>query len=201
MRKLAISLVAGAALAGGVVSSASASHDSGPAPGNVVDVVIERSGSEGFDHRAGDWDLLREALIATNLAETVATTANITVFAPPDYAFFLLARDLGYEGRYDEQAVFEFLVGAAGAENIAAVLRYHVVPGKKSVRQLRRSGPLPTLLGPDVRVTFFGRVVDQDRDDRNAWIGLRRNIFAGDQVLHAVTRFLRPLDLEAALGA
>jgi hypothetical protein len=44
-------------------------------------------------------------------------------------------------------------------------------------------------------VSFFGRVVDGDPNDRDGRIGLRRNIHAGSQVLHTVTRVLRPIDL------
>jgi hypothetical protein len=60
---------------------------------------------------------------------------------------------------------------------------------------LRVSGPQPTLQGGTVNVKFFGRIEDQDPDNRDARLGSPRDIFAGSQVVHTVTQVLRPVDL------
>ncbi|MEL6216711.1 MAG: fasciclin domain-containing protein, partial [Pseudomonadota bacterium] len=62
----------------------------------IVDVVLDVSGAEGLDDNGDDFDILREALIATDLVGTLADpNADFTVFAPTDAAFIQLARDLG----------------------------------------------------------------------------------------------------------
>lgn len=200
MRKITGSLVAGAVLVGAVAAApAIAHHHKGPAPANAVEVVIQASGEEGFDNNRNDYDSLRDALGAEKLVETVANAEDITVFAPNDRAFFRLAKQLGYEGGYDEAAVFTFLAGATNAGTpdsiLDDVLTYHVLPERKSAFRLRVSGPQATLQGGTVNVKFFGRIKDQDPDNRDARLGSPRNVFAGSQVVHTVTQVLRPIDL------
>ncbi|MFK8025874.1 MAG: hypothetical protein AB8G26_18105, partial [Ilumatobacter sp.] len=111
-KRLAAAVSAGALLAGAGVavdaSSVGASDDA-----NVVDIVLSVSGSDGFDRNQRDYDMLREALVATGLAGAVAASDDITVFAPNDRAFIRLAQDLGYDGR-DEAGALGFLVAATG---------------------------------------------------------------------------------------
>ena len=49
---------------------------------DVVDVVLAVSGTEGFDHNAHDFDLLREALVAADLVGALQDADDITVWAP-----------------------------------------------------------------------------------------------------------------------
>ena len=167
-------------------------------PANIVDVVIEVSGDSGFDWKWRDYDLLREALIATDLVGAVATTPDITVFAPNDYAFLRLAWDLGYRG-WSEAGAFAFLAEATGYVSPADpgllddVLLYHVAPGAKTVHELQ--GEVPTLL-ENASVTVDGRrVIDADPDDRDARIRRPKNVETGNGIIQTVNRVLRPIDL------
>ena len=76
MKKLTVGLVAIAMVAGMALPAAA-----GESEATTVDVVLDVSGTEGFDANRDDYELLREALIATDLAGAVATTPDITVFA------------------------------------------------------------------------------------------------------------------------
>ena len=184
------------------IATAQSDADNGEvAPSNIVEVVIDVSGSEGFDRNAKDYDILREALIATGLADAVATTDDITVFAPTDRAFRRLARDLGYEGR-DEAGIFAFLAEATGYVSAAEpgllddILLYHVAPGAKTVRELRRTHPISTLLEGATLEVVGNRVVDLDQDDRDAKIRRPKNLVASNGIIQTVNQVLRPLDLD-----
>jgi len=191
-----------AALSIGLAAPTVANATGGSPRSNIVETVLDVSGSEGFDRNGRDYDLLREALLATGLADAVATTDDITVFAPNDRAFILLARNLGYRG-FDEAGAFGFLAeftGFESAENpglLDDVLLYHVLPGEQSRRQLNRGGPATTLLGPDIEVVH-NFVIDGDPNDPNAYISFPRNVQASNGIIHTVNRVLRPIDLEQA---
>lgn len=187
-------------LAGVGVSSSAAAQD--PANGNVVEVVLYVSGAEGTDTNGHDYDLLRDALVATGLADAVATTDGITVFAPNDHAFVTLARDLGYDG-YDEAGAFGFLAEVTGFQSadepglLDDVLLYHVLPGAQTKAELNAAGPLDTLLGAPIEVDR-GKVIDGDTNDRDARIIFPFNGGASNGTIHTVDRVLRPIDLEPA---
>lgn len=168
---------------------------------NIVDVVIGISGPSGTDINLNDYDLLREALVATDLAGAVASTNDITVFAPNDRAFLRLANDLGYQG-YDEAGALSFLITATGFVSAADpgllddVLLYHVVPGAYTVPELRAEDRFPTLLGPVIKVRG-NRVLDRDINDRDARLKRPRGAVAANGIIQGVDRVLRPIDLEA----
>lgn len=200
MRKVVVPLVAAAVAAGAVASTATAHHHptGDDRPANVVETVIAVSGAEGTDRNPYDYDLLRTALVATDLAGTVAAADDVTVFAPNDRAFFRTARTLGYEGRYDEDAVLGFYLDldAASPGLVANVLKAHVAPDARTVRQLRRSGRISTLLdGFTVKVRGFGRVVDAAGRANVPRIGWLRNVPVGSQIAQPVNRVILPISL------
>lgn len=200
MRKPLISIVA-AALAAGVAVPSTAAAQEATEPG-IVDVVVDVSGPSGFDSNGNDYDLLRDALVATGLDGVVAGLDDITVFAPSDSAFVRLARDLGYDGN-DEQGAFGFLAAFTGFSEtdpglLDDVLLYHVAPGAKTVRELRRSFPTATALeGKNVQV-LGNVVIDGDFNDRDARIRNPRDLRAANGIIQTVDRVLRPVDLEPA---
>ena len=197
MKKLTVGLVAVAMMAGMALPAAAQEPEA-----NVVDVVLDVSGTEGFDSNKYDYDLLREALLATDLAGAVATTDDITVFAPTDQAFMRLAKDLGFSGN-DEAGAFGYIAGLTGFVSAADpgllddVLLYHVSPGAKDVRELRRTNPINTLQGGTLDVVWGNRVIDADTNDRDAYIVRPRNLEASNGIIQTVNRVLRPIDLEA----
>ena len=98
---------AAVALAVAAPSAASAQHSSGMAGKNVVQVATE----------AGTFKTLVAAVKAAGLAETLQGEGPFTVFAPSDAAFAKLPA-----------GTVEALL--ADKAKLAAILTYHVVPGK-----------------------------------------------------------------------
>ncbi len=167
----------------------------------TVDVVIEASGARGFDRNNRDYDLLREALVATGLVDAVAAAEDVTVFAPNDGAFKRLARDLGWGGG-SERSAFAFLAEATGFESadepglLDDVLLYHVAPGAQRVGQLRGESGIETLLdGAELSVRNNRTVVDGDRNDANARLRAPRNVGTTNGIVHTVSQVLRPINL------
>lgn len=90
--------------------------------------------------KAGNYTTLIAAVQAAGLAETLANTPNITVFAPTDAAFAKIpAADL--------QAIL------ADKTKLTDILTYHVSPAKIREAGLARRGKAPTLFGADIVVT------------------------------------------------
>ncbi|MEM7287770.1 MAG: fasciclin domain-containing protein [Actinomycetota bacterium] len=203
MRKPLAAFVAAATLATAPAIPAIA-DDEPESPGNIVEIVIDVSGDAGFDKRGRDYDILREALIATDLAGAVATTQDITVFAPKDRAFIRLARDLGYHG-HDEAGAFAFIAEATGFKSaaepglLAQVLLYHVAPGLIFSGDLA-DGPVTTLQGG----TFTpkgNRLIDNDLNSRDPRVKKPFDLVASNGVIHTINRVLRPIDLPPEIPA
>lgn len=194
MRRLTTLIVTIAALVVGAAVPASADRDFTP-----VDLVVAVSGAEGFDNRGWDFDILRDALLATELADDVAAADDISVFAPNDRAFKRLARDLGWDGSDGEAGAFGFIAEATGFESasspgiLADVLLYHVGTDQVDVRDLFH-GSVPTLLGPRLHLRWF-RVVDADRNDRDARVTFPFLFPTSNGPVVGLDRVLRPIDL------
>ena len=174
--------------------------------GTITDIVISRSGGE-FDNKKRDYDILLTAVVTAGLAEALADPdVTLTLFAPNDRAFFRLARDLGYEGGYDEEAIWLFLVGAltelGGGDPIPVltdILLYHVVDG--NIRPINLifatflQQPLTTLAaGATFQHSFF-TLIDNDPNLRNPSVTWPFNIRASNGRVHSINRVLIPVDL------
>ena len=192
MRKFLASLGAGA-IGLGLIAAPAAAEEPG-----IVDTVIAVSGAEGFDDNPNDYDILRDALVATGLVGAVAAADDITVFAPNDRAFIRTAYELGYEGPSDEGAIFAFLAGALGVTAddpglLDDVLLYHVSPGSQTRGDIFRADSVSTLLGADIP-TQGTRFIDADPDLKNAQIVRHFNIRTGNGIIHTINRVLIPID-------
>ncbi len=170
---------------------------------DIVDLVILTSGDTGFDTNGDDFDLLREALIATDLLPVVDDpNADFTVFAPTDGAFTALAVDLGFDGDVaDEAAVFGFLADATGfvsAEEpglLDDILLYHVLPGGRKVAELQAEGTVTTAEGGTITVDGT-TLIDNDLDLQNpVLIDGATDLEASNGVVQGIDRVLLPLDL------
>ena len=205
-------LVAGAGLA--AAPSASANSDT-----TILSVVnsvdrytsTEKDGLDRFRWDQRNWydfDILTAAVVADGTlveAVTAASTA-VTLFAPNDRAFQLLAKDLTGNWYWTEQAVLNAIVGAvgdgSGQVNLTNVLTYHVVDGKflKADVVPLIGSPIGTLNeGNSFTVQApnrFGFIEIDDEVDgfRNPYL-VRTDIDAGNSVIHSISRVLIPADV------
>ena len=185
------------------------------ARGNDSLASVLTSDGNTFDKNAGDFDILTEAALAVIAAKPDSPvalladgTTRLTVFAPTDQAFRLLAKDLTGKTIRSEKKVFSALVDLAGVDTIETILLYHVVPGATltSTQVLKADGAkLDTAAGDTVKVKITMRehrapvvkLRDRDRNDRNPRAILAAlDINKGNkQIAHAIDRVLRPIDL------
>ncbi len=206
---LATSALALTALSATVPANAQAAR------GNDSLASVLTSDGNTFDKNAGDFDILTEAALAVIAAKPESPVAlladgstRLTVFAPTDQAFRLLAKDLTGKTIRSEKKLFAALVDLAGVDTIETILLYHVVPGATltSSKVLKANGAkLDTAAGDTVKVKVKMRehrapvvkLRDRDRNDRNARAILDAlDINKGNkQIAHAVDRVLRPINL------
>jgi uncharacterized surface protein with fasciclin (FAS1) repeats len=207
------SMLTALALAGAATVATTAPAQAGdrPEPGNRSLAAVLAADGGGFDHTAGDFDILDNAVRAV-LAEKPKSPVRVlakgrtrlTAFAPTDGAFRRLVADLTGERYGKERRVFAELATTAGIGTIEEVLLYHVVPGATlTYRQARAAdgARLETALADstlrvrvrDARVVL----VDADRNDPNAKVIKKlRNLNKGNkQIAHGISQVLRPADL------
>ncbi len=101
-----------------------------PAGKNIVQKLI----------KAGNFSTLVTAVTEAGLADTLATTSGITVFAPTDSAFAKIP-----------PADLKALI--ADKAKLKDVLTYHVSPRRLREAKLAQRGSAPTLFGADIAVT------------------------------------------------
>jgi uncharacterized surface protein with fasciclin (FAS1) repeats len=193
---LAAALVAGASLPAGATGS-------GQNTRTIVDVVVAKSSTNGFDHRPWDYDLLIRAATTAGLVDELADPdAELTVFAPNDAAFVRTARDLGYTGT-SERGAWNFLVAAltdlGGGDPLPVlrnVLLYHVSEGRTGAVKVVFSSSIDTLLGASIGVRRGIVLVDKDPQVPNPLLLLGAvNVPARNGVIHTITRVLVPVNV------
>ncbi|MEL6793298.1 MAG: fasciclin domain-containing protein, partial [Pseudomonadota bacterium] len=178
-------------------------HD--PETPTITETILAVSGDAGFDDNGADFDILREALAATDLTGAVADeAADLTVFAPTDAAFIQLARDLGADvADGDETGALNAIIAATaelagGAEEglalIKNILLYHVAPGGRTLNELQ--GEVQCLFGPGVAVDGT-TVIDAEPDIEDPEV-VAPDIIASNGVIQAIDRVLLPLDIPGA---
>lgn len=138
MRRI-ITLMAAVAALGAIVAPTASAKKAAPEP-NILSTVVAISGASGFDSNSGDFDILRDAVIATGLAPTLAGKGQYTVFAPTDGAFLALT------GKSDEADAFA-AVAALGLPAVKQVLLYHVVHGARTAADVVPATRIRTLQG------------------------------------------------------
>ncbi len=196
---LAVALVAALAVPAGATQS---HHNRwhGSSRGNIVQVLVGKSGTGGFDNNPRDYDILITAATAANLVGALSDPAStLTLFAPDDAAFVRTARSLGFTGS-DEQGAWNFLVtaltqigGGDPIPTLTTILLYHVASGKLGALQVLFSRRIDTLAGASFGVRLF-RLVDNAPALPNPSL----NLFELDQrasngVIHGISRVLIPV--------
>ena len=197
----------GVALAAAAFTAAPASP-AGAAPATIADVVLSDSANDnaqGFDKNWHDYDIVTQAvLLFPDLVAAISDpSANLTVLAPNDQAFRLLASELTKKHFRTEADVFA-AVASLGTDTVKTVLTYHIVGAKLGASTVLNSDnvQVATLGGGTFAVDVINKrkkivqFVDGDTNARNARLvqadlgGALANGF-----IHGVDRVLRPIDL------
>lgn len=164
-RAFAISLSALLALAGGAGVAAGLRATTEPGS-NLVQVAQE----------AGSFKTLLAAARAAGLADTLAGSGPLTVFAPTDEAFSALGRDTISE-----------LLKPENKARLAEILAYHVVPGRVSAADALRLNAAETANGQRLAIAVKNGRLTVDQVNV-----VQTDIPASNGVIHVVDRVLMP---------
>ena len=184
MRKLFTAAVAAAAVAGLVAAPAQAAK---PKQTTITDTVVALSGSSGFDTNGGDFDILREAVVATGLDGALSKRRQLTVFAPTDQAF------LNLTGAATEAQAFAAVAGL-GLDAVADVLAYHVAPGRRTAADVVPARRIKTLQGGFL-TKAAGSATLADAVGRDATIVAPDAALVSNGVIHVVDAVVLPFAL------
>ena len=130
---------------------------------DIVDTAVE----------AGSFTTLVAAVQAAGLVETLKSEGPFTVFAPTDDAFAALP-----------EGTVEALL--ADPEALAAILTYHVVPGKVMSTDLTNNMMAATANGAEVTIMTEGGVMVNDATVVAA------DIEASNGVIHVIDKVILP---------
>ncbi|SLN57784.1 fasciclin domain-containing protein [Roseisalinus antarcticus] len=130
---------------------------------DIVDTAVE----------AGSFTTLAAALEAAGLVETLKGEGPFTVFAPTDEAFAALPEGT-VEGLLEDP------------EALAAILTYHVVPGKVMSTDLSDGMMATTVNGADVTISLGDSVMVNDATVTAA------DIEASNGVIHVIDSVILP---------
>jgi uncharacterized surface protein with fasciclin (FAS1) repeats len=155
-----------------------------PQQTTIVDTVVALSGSSGFDENGGDFDILREAVLATGLDATLSKRRQLTVFAPTDQAF------LDLTGAATEADAFAG-VAALGLDAVAEVLAYHVAPGRRTAEDVVPATRIRTLQRGFI-TKDAGTAVLMDAVGRESTIVAPDAALVDNGVIHVIDSVLLP---------
>ncbi|MCH2177497.1 MAG: fasciclin domain-containing protein [Mariniblastus sp.] len=125
---------------------------------------------------AGSFKTLVAAAKAAGLVETLQSKGPLTVFAPTDEAFAKIPK-----------AAIADLLKPENKEKLAAILTYHVVPGKVTAADVVKVKKAKTVEGADVNV----KVSDKGVMINNAKV-LKTDIMCSNGVIHVIDTVLMP---------
>lgn len=135
---------------------------------NIVETAVE----------AGNFKTLAAALAAADLVEAVKGPGPFTVFAPTDEAFAKLPK-----------GTVETLLKPENKAKLAAILTYHVVPGKVMAKDVVNVKGAKSLNGQRIDVTVAGTNVSVD----SAKV-VKTDIACSNGVIHVIDSVILPAD-------
>jgi uncharacterized surface protein with fasciclin (FAS1) repeats len=172
--------------------------------GNLVEELI------ALNDKTGRYDILIEAVLFADansdveLVELLATTPDITLFAPTDYAFVKLARSLTGDDSIRQSGAFEAIAGVlveagggleGAVELLIDTLSYHVAPEIIKPWQLFFYPYKYEMLNGDELIAKGLRLIDE-ADNRSKVQLLRSNNKANNPALiHTINNVLIPSSL------
>ena len=184
MRNVLAAAITAAVVAGLAAAPAQAAK---PPRTTITDVVVTLSGSSGFDANGGDFDILREAVVATGLDRTLSGRRQLTVFAPTDQAFLDLTNTA------TEADAFA-AVAALGLDAVAEVLAYHVAPGRRTADHVVHARRVKTLQG-GVLTKDRGSATLVDALGRESTIAAPDAALVSNGVVHVIDAVVLPFAL------
>ena len=143
-----------------------AEHQSEAQADNIVDTAAA----------AGQFETLLAAASEAGLASVLANDGPFTIFAPTDAAFGALPA-----------GTVETLLQPGNQDQLAEILKFHVVPGRVGSDALADGATLETLAGP--RMTFTES--EQGFNVEGARI-LTTDIEASNGIVHVIDRVITP---------
>ena len=142
---------------------ASGTHNDAASDKDIVDTAIS----------AGSFTTLVKAVQAAGLVDALRSEGPFTIFAPTDEAFAKLPA-----GTLDTLL--------ADKEKLAAVLTYHVVPGRLTASDVITKSELATLQGQDLKVSVGeSAMVDQAKI-------VKTDIVCSNGVIHVIDSVVVP---------
>lgn len=159
IRNLAIATVAALGIVAGGTSARAADQD-------IVDTAVA----------AGQFKTLAAALNGAGLVSTLKGSGPFTVFAPTDAAFAKLPA-----------GTVEDLLKPQNKDKLAAILTYHVVPGRVMAADVTKLQQAKTVNGKTLNVSTKGSGVMIN--DANV---TRTDIAASNGVIHVVDTVILP---------
>ena len=147
-----------------------------PMMSSDADLTEVAMNTDGFDQLVG-------ALKKAGLVGALQADGPLTVFAPQDAAFQAIADK----------------VAALNDEQLATVLKYHVIPGNlmakdvvKAIQDNKGAITVETLAGEELTVMLKqGKVVIKDSDGRMATV-VKTDVKASNGVIHVIDKVLLP---------
>ena len=125
---------------------------------------------------AGSFQTLATALQAAGLIDTLKGKGPFTVFAPTDEAFAKLPA-----------GTLETLLKPENKAKLAAILTYHVVPGRVAASQVAGMKTAKTVNGKDLKIAAAGGGVMID----GARV-VKTDILASNGVIHVIDQVVLP---------
>lgn len=154
---------------------------------HVIDSVILPSSSDivATAVEAGSFNTLAAALKAAGLVEALQSDGPFTVFAPTDEAFAALP-----------DGTVESLLKPENKDKLAAVLKYHVVPGRVFSDTAAKGATVDTLQGQSITTrSKDGKVYVNDAQVVSA------DIDTSNGVIHVINKVILPEAKSAQAGA
>jgi uncharacterized surface protein with fasciclin (FAS1) repeats len=146
---------------------------------HVIDSVILPPAADDIvatAKKAGAFGTLLKAAVAAGLADTLAKDGPFTVFAPTDEAFAQL-----------DQATLAGLLQPENKDQLAAILKYHVVSGKVMAEQASKLDEAKTLQGGALPL----KVMDGKLHVGSATV-VQADVVASNGVIHVIDSVLLP---------
>ena len=124
---------------------------------------------------AGQFNTLCELVTAAGLVDTLNSAGPFTVFAPTDAAFAKLPPETVAALKKDPKA-------------LAAILTYHVVPGKKDAAEVVKMKEIMTVQGQPIMITIVdGKVML----NKSATV-VKTDVGASNGVIHVIDTVIMP---------